>query len=677
MIELSKKPTLRRLGLAMVMITTLAIVGMLASVYTAEIVRGDAGAINQAGTLRMQSYRILSVIELDQDISSSSASIARAIEAELLEFDYRLTHPDLLEALPTESNHSLHVEYDYLEDRWNNEIKPAFIAYSVMRDLAEDDAEYSTDSATGERSNIRQEYLSLVNDFVVDIDNFVNLLEETSENKIRNLRLTMLVSLALILCAVLFSIFLLTTKVLVPLDRLLVCANGARRGDFSVRTRYTDDDELGHLGAAFNVMSEDLSKMYANLEARVKEKTADLERSNQSLELLYNTIRRLSEAPLSDSTYVDLLREIEKPLGFGPGAICLGQRALNNQMVLASTREAVEDMPDVCFQPNCKGCYADGTTHTFEASTDRRTIQLISTPIKDQERQVGVLFMEVLSEEGVEERQTQMLETVARHVGMALNLTQRVTESRRLALLEERSVIARELHDSLAQSLSYLKIQATRLEMTIARPNKEQEVKAIIGEMREGISSAYRQLRELLTTFRLKMEGSCLNKAVEKTVEDWRERTDINITLVNELNGCQLNAHQEIHLLQVMREVLSNAVNHSKAENIQVQLLYDSSNSRVTICIEDDGVGIAEVTQRNNHYGLAIVNERAAKLGGEIELSRREEKGTRVKLEFSTASRNVVDFQEMLPLETVEEPEAEQESAAASSDVPLKKAQIE
>ena len=658
MIKLFKKPTSWRLGAAMAVITTLAFIGMLSSVFTADTIRGDAGAINQAGALRMQSYRILSVIDLDQDINSRAPSIARAIEAELLEFDYRLTHPVLIEMLPTNFGYVQQAEYEHLSHRWNSEVKPIFLAYAKSRNN-EAEIPAQAESTPGQRSNIRQKYLSLVNDFVVDIDSFVATLEDASEAKGRNLKLIMTISLALTLCAVLFTVYLVTTKVLEPLDRLLICANSARRGDFSARTHYTADDELGQLGVAFNVMSEDLSKMYSNLEARVQEKTADLERSNQSLELLYNTIRRLSEAPLSDKTYENLLRDIEKPLGLGPGAICLGENALTSQLVLASTRKTIDDVPDVCSHLNCNECYANGTTHTFNAAIGDQQAQLISTPIKDQDAQVGVLFMEVLSGGEVEERQTQMLETVARHVGMALNLTQRVTESRRLALLEERSAIARELHDSLAQSLSYLKIQATRLDVTIRKPNTEQEVQVIIGEMRDGISAAYSQLRELLTTFRLKIEESGLNKAIEKTVEDWQGRTDINIFLENQLEGCRLNAHQEIHVLQVVREVLSNAISHSKADNVQVKLLFDSNSCRVTISIEDDGVGIPESAERRNHHGLAIINERANRLGGEIEISRREEGGTRVELVFPTAAKNIVDFKQMMSQEVIMDTEVE------------------
>ena len=74
-----------------------------------------------------------------------------------------------------------------------------------------------------------------------------------------------------------------------------------------------------------------------------------------------------------------------------------------------------------------------------------------------------------------------------------------------LAMVNERTVIARELHDSLAQALSYLKIQVTTLEQGDQGDIKNEAIiRDVSQELREGLDSAYRQLRELLTTFRLK-----------------------------------------------------------------------------------------------------------------------------------------------------------------------------
>jgi two-component system nitrate/nitrite sensor histidine kinase NarX len=480
----------------------------------------------------------------------------------------------------------------------------------------------------------------MVNDYVSDIDDFLVLLEQEAEGKINRLKAIQAVTLVLTLSVILITMYLLRAKILGPLSSLLYCAENARKGNFSVRTSYTDDDELGQVGMAFNVMAADLSKMYADWEACVQEKTLDLERSNRSLELLYNSIKRLSEAPLSDATYEKLLRDLEEPLGIGPGAICLSDASLDKPFILASTRKTLHGGPDICAQANCNSCFGGGDTHVLEMKyPECKTLQLISIPILDQEKQVGVLLMEIHKESHLEEWQKQLLEAVAQHIAMALNITQRFTESRRLTLHEERSVIARELHDSLAQSLSYLKIQATRLDVALAKSSNGEVMSPIIGEMREGISSAYRQLRELLTTFRLKMDGRGLASAMENTVREFTERSDITITLNNQLNGCQLNAHEEIHVLQVVREVLSNAASHSKAKSIDVDLQYDVNGNQAMVSVEDDGVGMPDQPEKVNHYGLAIINERAEMLGGRIEMLRRPAGGTRVELTFSPSLR--------------------------------------
>jgi two-component system nitrate/nitrite sensor histidine kinase NarX len=86
-----------------------------------------------------------------------------------------------------------------------------------------------------------------------------------------------------------------------------------------------------------------------------------------------------------------------------------------------------------------------------------------------------------------------------------------------LALLEERAVIARELHDSLAQSLSYLKIQVGRLQLLPGGAEAAAQARDIVTELREGLNGAYRQLRELIATFRLKMEHPRLEDSLTRS----------------------------------------------------------------------------------------------------------------------------------------------------------------
>jgi len=144
-------------------------------------------------------------------------------------------------------------------------------------------------------NGLRTNYLEAVDPFVANINTMVKLLELEAENNIQQLRLIQVSTLFLTILVVIITMYLMNTNVLAPLRDLLSCASSVRRGDFSRRTRFQSADELGQLAYTFNLMAEDLSKIYNDLENRVREKTIDLEHRNQSLELLYKTTQRLSE----------------------------------------------------------------------------------------------------------------------------------------------------------------------------------------------------------------------------------------------------------------------------------------------------------------------------------------------------------------------------------------------
>ena len=229
--------------------------------------------------------------------------------------------------------------------------------------------------------------------------------------------------------------------------------------------------------------------------------------------------------------------------------------------------------------------------------------------------------------------QLQLIEAVGRHAGTAIAAARRDEERHRLALLDERSVIARELHDSLAQSLSYLNIQVTRLQKMLAQDVPADPVQEVVGELKEGLHEAYRQLRELLTTFRLRIDGRGLNVAIEDAVQEFSRRGGLRIELANRLPAGDLASSQEIHVLQVIREALSNIERHAHARDVAIAL-ERRENGRVFVTIEDDGTGIDRIAPRSDHYGIAIMRDRAQSLNGELTVAPRTDGGTRVELEF-------------------------------------------
>ncbi|MCP4125776.1 MAG: HAMP domain-containing protein [Gammaproteobacteria bacterium] len=628
-----KKSILVRMGVAMATILSLAVIGMLSSVIIAETSEGFAAAINQAGTLRMQSYRIASSLVHGTDLEAGQAGeITRGL---VEEFEERIYSPRIHNVL--QKGISLRVEeaYHIVQWRWQDSFLPQLKAYLLAAN-----SDSSTEDGGPKGLDEKIFYLSNVDSFVDDIHHLVKVLELDAEEKIQQQRLIQIVAMALMLLVVAASMFMTHTSVLIPLRNLLICARAARRGDFSIRSSYLEEDELGQLGQSFNVMAEDLSKTYTDLEERVKEKTYDLEQSNQSLELLYAATKRLTESAPTEEVLQELIHDIERATGIKGGYVCLGKPGDKQAFRLAAA--SLDGIDNSSKDPlDCLTCLGDGTSHTFDVQQpDQKSMRMFSTPIKDQKQHYGVLVLELSSETGSAELsdwQQRLVETVASHIAMGLNMAQQVSRSRMLSLLEERSVIARELHDSLAQTLSYLKIQVSRLDIVLTEQDPKTALE-ISGILRSALNGAYRELRELLTTFRLRISEAGLIAALEETVQEYRERSGMDIELINKIGNCQLRPNAEIHVIQIIREALSNVNRHADAENAKVLVECDIEGL-VTILIEDDGKGMAmdDDGDMMQHYGLPIMKERAEWLGGNLSIKQSPTGGTSVRLVFEAA----------------------------------------
>ncbi|NOZ37688.1 MAG: HAMP domain-containing protein [Gammaproteobacteria bacterium] len=519
------------LGTVMATITLLAFSSMAVSLFIADTMEGEATAINESGALRMRSYRIASSLVYDAvDLKEQWKKTYALVE----EFEQHLHSPELIAVLPKDKQQPLRQAYDRIEFQWREEIRPLLDIYldgiSVFLPDANQGQNFSIsqDAVT----NLRAQYFANVGGFVNNIDYLVSLLEEDAETNVHNLRIYQFFTLLLTVLLALTGLILVNQRIRLPLQQLLIGAERARQRDFSFRTLYTGKDELGQLGLAFNSMAEDLSHIYTELEDRVQQKTMDLKRSNCSLELLYNTVKRLNLASSPYEIYPELLQDIEKLADMQCGAICLSHQDSETAAMLASTLDREICSKQLCEKEGCSRCLQSDGIQLMELGTEQ---QIISIPIQDKNQKYGVLLMAPHSGKMVEGWQIQLLETIAGHIGITINSLQQAAENQRFELMEERSVIARELHDSLAQSLTFMKIQVSRLQAELKKPENESTTENIITELRLGLNSAYRELRELLTTFRLKIDGETFNEALYKTVEEFNERSDTHIHCDNRL----------------------------------------------------------------------------------------------------------------------------------------------
>ena len=562
----------------------------------------------------MHSYRIAAALEAGGNGGSRPYG---DLESLATEFEQRLTNPRLKDVVTDTSRRSIQDAYRLIGERWQQDILPLL--------FEQGDHAPAGNSAEEARAAFR----SRVGGFVADIDNLVRLLEEDAESRIHMLGLFQGVSLFLTLAVAIATLYLLQVDVLGPLHALLDATERAGRGDFTARVSHTGADELGRLGRTFNKMAADLSKIYGELERRVADKTRKLTQRNQSLELLYRATQCLTEAPIAEPTYRNLLRDIGKVVEADSIALC--RKDGEDKCAHLIARDG--PMPPMCETASCGLCLGNGRTRRLDEAAEGPASGFLSVPVGDQDSSNGVLLLEVKPKQELETWQIQLLETLGKHIGISLDVSRRVTEQRRLALLEERSVMARELHDSLAQSLTYLKIQATRLSLLTRSREDSDAVEDALGELKEGLNTAYRQLRELLTTFRLQMDGQGLGPALSKTVEEFNARGDLDIRLDNKLEVSPFSVNEEIHVLQLVREALANIIRHSRATQARISLGFQD-DAFVRLSVEDNGIGIPQKAERDQHYGLAIMQERANSLHGDLRIERKAQGGTSVRLKF-------------------------------------------
>ena len=604
MLSQSKRMSLRFKALAAIFsISLLSLISIGFSLWFATVTETDAAAINIAGSLRMQSWRLAEQVIIPE--LTSREALYRLIDI----YDKSISsHPlDSLEGL----NNGVELSYQKVLVDWHQRMRPMLL----------DPDFYS-------------QYVDAVPSFVDSIDGLVIALQHNTESKLRLLFIVAVVMLCSILFIAIISIRFIRLQLLKPIDELTAAADRVRNGEFDLQLQYKPANELGRFSQTFSLMAKDLSRLYGDLEGQVGKQTRALARSNSALQLLYNASQSLGENPYDENRLRELVDQWKKLLKLDRCFICLTGMADSPRL------QRIVPYSDLSFQScNTNSCLECVSQLNSDCAAKNKSALKFELKIKDQA--FGFIYAAEASASQLNDESRQWLETFADIVATALYKSAVKTQERRLLLMEERAVIARELHDSLAQALSYQKIQVARLKRVLTK-SRDDNINAgpqerILQELHEGINSAYRQLRELLNTFRLSMAEASLEEALTNTLKECRQRSPgIEFQIDYQLRYCKLDAHHEIHILQIVREALVNVIRHANANRALVSCQQDD-DQKITVLIDDDGQGMPDINDGAGHYGMTIMQERARSMGGNLEFRKAPEGGTRVFLEFRTA----------------------------------------
>ena len=259
---------------------------------------------------------------------------------------------------------------------------------------------------------------------------------------------------------------------------------------------------------------------------------------------------------------------------------------------------------------------------------------IVTVPLQHQGRPVGALDLLFAGPCDLPPAMPAMLQAVGDLVGVTLENARLTRESMRVALMSERQTMANEVHDSLAQGLTYMRMRMSLLSDAIRQRNELRAFK-YWSDVDDALTHAHARLRELITCFRSRMDPRGLVHALEDTAEHFLDRTGIALNFMNRAPDFHLAAGREVDVYHVVQEALANVCRHAQAKHARITL--DRMPAGYEITIEDDGVGIgaaARVWEESGHYGTAIMRERAQRLGGDVVTEPAAGAGTRVRLRF-------------------------------------------
>lgn len=252
----------------------------------------------------------------------------------------------------------------------------------------------------------------------------------------------------------------------------------------------------------------------------------------------------------------------------------------------------------------------------------------VAVPLEYKGRTVGVFTLFFDEVNSLRAEVIHLLRPIGQLLGLTLENAKLEQDKLEASLARQRQSMAAEIHDSLAQSLTFVRMRMPLLQDAIAR-HDEGRAGRYCEDVSEELGSANRRLRELITHFRAGMDVHGLHRALEHAVAGFHERTGIWLDFESHAPDLRLDAEREVQVFRIVQEALANVRKHSGARHVRLRL--EAQDGEVRVTVEDDGTGLPPEAGRGG-FGMEIMRERADALGGRVAIERIEGGGTRVHL---------------------------------------------
>ena len=606
-----------KLALVAAPFALLALGAIAALVWMAWQLDGGAAAVNEAGRMRMQAYRL--VLSAD---GGQTVELKRGIDA--FERSLRLLRegdPDRPLFVPWDAG--ARTSFAGIEQDWSRfRLRLAAVAPP------------SVDASLGAEADA----------FVAHIDAFVTGIEAHMARWTALMYLLQVTTMGLAVLGTAVLLYVGYLFVLEPVGLLKQAIHRVQGGDLGARVEVTSTDEFAALAGGFNSMAGQLQSMYQNLESRVREKTAELEEKRERLESLYEVTKLLNGATSLEQAAEGFTASIARIARADGVALRWSDEANRRYLMLAS-----HGLPQAMTE--AEHCLMAGECHcgspsappgvrvipirTMEPARMRHCAQagfetVVSVPIRMQERLMGEVDLFFHARIDLPEAERSLLEALAAHLAGAMESLRLNSLELEAAVSQERVFLARELHDSIAQSLAFLKIQVQLMRDAIASGDADQ-VQHVLGEIDVGVRESYGDVRELLMHFRTRANTEDIAPALLTTLRKFEHQTGLKTALQMGDESMPLAPDIQIQVLHIVQEALSNVRKHAGAEQVWLDV---QQRPQWRVEVRDDGVGFASEAGAadETHVGLRIMAERAERLGARFEVLSTPGRGTSVVL---------------------------------------------
>jgi two-component system nitrate/nitrite sensor histidine kinase NarX len=582
----------------------LALLSTAATLWVSWQLEGGAAAVNEAGRMRMQSYRMALSIG-----TGESGALAEQVK----EFDKSLA------ALRNgDPERPLFVP-------WDKAVSTRFI--TVEQDWRHFRALW-IDGKPSVQLHLRDQTVT----FASHIDDLVTAIESHMSHWTTMLHMLQLSMFAMAILGATVLIYTGNLFVMGPIGQLKHAIKKIQSGDFDARVEQVTSDEFGTLAEGFNGMAEHLQSMYRNLERKVTEKTAELEEKHERLENLYEVTALVAKATSLDELAQGFTKNITRISRADGVALRWSDQTNQRYLMLAA-----EGLPSAMVE--AERCLDKGDCHCGTASplTGLRVIPIhelkntslkhctkagfetvVSIPVYLHDKLMGEidLFFRTHVNPSLAERS--LLEALSSHLAGAIENLRLNALEKEAAVSQERHLLAGELHDSIAQSLAFLKIQV-QLMRDAVQSGDSIEIHNILEEIDLGVRESYADVRELLLHFRTRTNTEDIEPALATTLRKFEHQSGIKAILTMQGQGMPLLPDLQIQVLHIVQEALSNVRKHARASQVWLDV---QQQPEWRFKVSDNGIGFIENDDQldETHVGLRIMTERAQRIGAGLKV---------------------------------------------------------